>query len=196
MNPNFIPLDTISNQPFDLDSIQIATPCRADWNAMSGDHRVRHCKSCAKNVYNLSALSRAAALRLIQEKEGDLCVQLHRRADGTLITSDCAVGISTWKKPRRALQNLFAATIAAILGIFGVANGRAADQNSALLMGAPRMMGEAVRGEIAPTMGQPQIIAPKTAVKSAKTNAKRTSKSARKPKRALQHRPLQHRRHR
>ena len=50
---NFIPLD----------SIQLATPCSADWNAMPGDSRTRFCASCAKNVYNLSAMSRDEAQR-------------------------------------------------------------------------------------------------------------------------------------
>ena len=37
-----------------LDNIRVATPCSADWNAMTGDDRVRACGSCKKHVYNLS----------------------------------------------------------------------------------------------------------------------------------------------
>lgn len=79
-----------------LDDIRIATPCSADWNAMPGDERVRHCPECRLNVYNVAAMSRRDAGLLIQQKEGRLCVRLHRRADGTLITADC------WDKLRAA----------------------------------------------------------------------------------------------
>jgi hypothetical protein len=42
-----------------LDNIRIASPCAADWNAMTGDERVRHCGACKKDVFNLSALTLA-----------------------------------------------------------------------------------------------------------------------------------------
>jgi hypothetical protein len=91
-----------------LDDIRVATPCRADWDKMTGDEQARFCQSCQKNVYNIAMMSRDEALALIAEKEGNLCVRLSRRADGTLITNDCPVGIKT-KKRRRGW------TIAAIL---------------------------------------------------------------------------------
>ncbi|HEY0076993.1 MAG TPA: hypothetical protein VGB77_23105, partial [Abditibacteriaceae bacterium] len=68
-----------------LDDIRVATPCRADWDKMSGDEQARFCQSCRKNVYNIAMMSRDEALALITEKEGNLCVRLSRRADGTLI---------------------------------------------------------------------------------------------------------------
>lgn len=83
-----------------LDDIRVATPCRADWDKMSGDEQARFCQSCQKNVYNIAMMSRAEALALIAEKEGNLCVRLSRRADGTLITNDCPVGIRTRKRRR------------------------------------------------------------------------------------------------
>jgi hypothetical protein len=79
-----------------LDDIQIATPCSADWNAMQGDERVRHCPDCRLNVYNVSAMSRREAALLIQGHEGRLCLRLFRRADGTLLTANC------WDKVRAA----------------------------------------------------------------------------------------------
>jgi hypothetical protein len=41
------------------------------------------------NVYYLSALSRNEAEELINTREGNLCVRLYRRADGTVMTRDC-----------------------------------------------------------------------------------------------------------
>jgi hypothetical protein len=85
---------------------------------MAGDERVRFCGLCRKNVYNLSALSREAAERLIEERQGKLCALLYRRADGTVLTSDCPVGA-------RAFVSRVTRRIAASLtGLFLILGGR------------------------------------------------------------------------
>ena len=76
-----------------LDRISVAAPCHADWESMSGTDRVRHCGQCDKNVYNISAISRQEAEDLIRENEGRLCVRFYRRADGTVLTQNCPVGL-------------------------------------------------------------------------------------------------------
>jgi hypothetical protein len=93
-----------------LPNIRIAAPCTADWNAMSGDERMRACGSCNKNVYNLSNMTRDEAEALIIAKEGKLCVRYYRRTDGTIILKDCEVAISNRRKRR-----LIAAGAAALL---------------------------------------------------------------------------------
>jgi hypothetical protein len=93
-----------------LQSISIATPCRADWSKMEGDDKSRFCQTCQKSVYNLSAMTTPEAQALIAEKDGSLCARIYRRADGTVITSDCLVGKTA---PRRAF---WGASLAAIFG--------------------------------------------------------------------------------
>jgi hypothetical protein len=90
-----------------LPNIRMANPCPADWNAMRGDDRVRACATCNKNVYNLSAMTRADAESLIVSKNGDLCAQYWQRADGTIILSDCTVQLT---RRRRTLAAIAAAT--------------------------------------------------------------------------------------
>lgn len=75
-----------------LPNIRIASPCTADWNAMTGDERVRHCAQCDKDVFNLSAMTRVEAEALIVEKNHDLCARYYQRKDGTILLSDCEVG--------------------------------------------------------------------------------------------------------
>ncbi len=72
-----------------LDGLTVATPCRAAWDEMSGDDTVRFCARCEKHVYNLSALSRLEAERLVRQAEGELCARFYRRPDGTVVTRDC-----------------------------------------------------------------------------------------------------------
>ena len=38
-------------------------------------------------------MTREAAEALVRAKEGDLCVRYYRRADGTVLTADCSVGV-------------------------------------------------------------------------------------------------------
>ncbi|RYG74346.1 hypothetical protein EON80_02535 [bacterium] len=152
-------MNTSSNTIIPLESIQIATPCRADWDKMSGDDQSRFCGSCAKNVYNLSAMSRDEAQRLILEKEGHLCVQLHRRADGTIITSDCAVGISPMHRSAGAFRSLMAASVAAVLGVFGIRSSQAVESS-----GAKPKVAQPVNPEMTAEMGivGPPQTTPKT----------------------------------
>jgi hypothetical protein len=76
-----------------LSRVSVASPCPASWDRMEGDDRVRYCSQCRLNVYNLSAMSAAEAEALVREREGRLCVRFYRRRDGTMLTSNCPVGV-------------------------------------------------------------------------------------------------------
>ena len=102
----------MATHPFSLDLIHVASPCPANWDEMSGDDRVRFCKQCSKSVYKLSEMTRAEAEAFVQNHEGRLCAQFYRRADGTVLTADCPVGV--WD-----MQTRFArlwASAAALIG--------------------------------------------------------------------------------
>lgn len=140
-----------------LDQVKIASPCNADWNQMQGDDKSRYCGKCEKNVYNLSAMTKEDAELLILEKEGNLCVRLYRRTDGTVLTEDCPVGV------RRKRLRLFG-VVAIAGGAMATAAGFAASLLTqgkpatpvAVEMGAPppqpvpqHEQGEAVMGDMA-----------------------------------------------
>ena len=72
---------------------KIASPCSERWDTMLGDGAVRACSRCEKKVFDLSQMTLGQAEALIAENAtGDLCVRLYRRADGTMLFSDCVVG--------------------------------------------------------------------------------------------------------
>jgi hypothetical protein len=83
-----------------LDQLRIAAPCPADWDQMFSfeDERVRFCSQCNLNVYNLSGMSREEAEALINKTEGRLCVRFYRRADGSILTQNCPVGLRAIKR--------------------------------------------------------------------------------------------------
>ena len=130
-----------------LDNIRVASPCTADWNAMTGDERVRACGACDKDVYNLSALTRDEAEALIVARNGRLCVRYYQRKDGTILLGDCTVGAGN-KRRRR----LVAAGAAALLAGGGVlahhltASARGTD----VVMGAIESPAPEVVPEVAP----------------------------------------------
>jgi hypothetical protein len=107
-----------------LEDIRIATPCNADWQDMSGDDRVRFCGKCDKNVYNLSAMTRGEAEELVRQKEGRLCVRLYQRADGTVLSADCPVGVRRKRLRQRVWASLSGAA-ASLMLVLGVWTGRA-----------------------------------------------------------------------
>jgi hypothetical protein len=96
-----------------LENLKIAKPCSADWASMSGDERKRFCQMCKLHVYNLSDMTRTEAEDLITKTEGNVCVRLYKRADGTVITRDCPVGLAAL---RRRMATL-AASVAAFLAV-------------------------------------------------------------------------------
>jgi hypothetical protein len=118
-----------------LESIRIASPCNASWDEMKGDDRVRFCGHCEKNVYNLSGMAREEAERLVAQNDS-ICVRLYKRADGTVLTQDCPVGVR--KRRRRR-----------VLAAVGVGGGLFASAAGAMFttMGSPAPI-EAKMGEI------------------------------------------------
>src|SRR5688500_16534157 len=96
-----------------LDRVRIASPCSMPWKDMEGTDWVRYCGHCRLNVYNLSALSRPEAESLIQEKEGRLCAAYFQRRDGTILTSDCPVGL-------QAVRRRFVVMAGSIAALFAI----------------------------------------------------------------------------
>src|SRR5438270_4046304 len=96
-----------------LDGVRVAAPCPADWNRMVGDERMRYCGQCNLHVYNLSGMTRKEAESLIANAEGRLCLRFYRRADGTILTRNCPVGLRALK---RRVTRVAGAMLSAVLG--------------------------------------------------------------------------------
>ncbi|GAC1545981.1 MAG: hypothetical protein NVS3B10_10010 [Polyangiales bacterium] len=110
-----MPYRTAPQSPLRLDTLRIASPCRADWSSMPGDDRVRHCSICGKHVYQLSAMTSDEANALLAANDEAPCVRLYRRSDGAVMTSDCAVGRTDRTRRRVVLAVVGAMTTATSL---------------------------------------------------------------------------------
>ena len=96
--------------------LEVASPCREKWESMTGDERVRHCAKCQLNVFNVSELTEVEIVAMLQAKTGRVCGRLFRRADGTVLTKDCPVGLA---RVRRQLALVVAAVLTLVLGALG-----------------------------------------------------------------------------
>jgi hypothetical protein len=106
-----------------LDYVRVAAPCPADWERMTGDERVRFCNQCNLHVYNLSGMTKREAETLVANAEGRLCVRFYRRADGTILTRNCPVGLRAIKqRVSRTLGAALSAVISFFAG-FGLVQG-------------------------------------------------------------------------
>jgi hypothetical protein len=143
-----------------LDRVTIATPCPARWEDMTGTDQARFCGQCSKTVYNVSAMTREEAETLLGQAELP-CVRIYQRADGTILTSDCPVGLV--RKRRRTLLASIAATVVAGLSGLGFIAARRAMQPQ-VLMGAVEPEYHATAGipfiapEATPTMPVPSAL--------------------------------------
>jgi hypothetical protein len=83
-----------------LDQVSIASPCSVRWEDMPGDERVRSCDQCNLKVHNIAEMTRDEAEAFLREavdikaRGGRVCGLLWRRADGTILTKDCPVGLA------------------------------------------------------------------------------------------------------
>ena len=125
-----------------LDNVRIAAPCPANWNEMVGGDRVRYCRSCEKNVYNLSEMSQNDAEKLLKTHEGHLCVRYYRRNDGTIMTNNCPVGL-------RTIRKVYLKTAASAAALCGLVFGAMAS------MGTRQKEQGDVAGSIAPKVAVP-----------------------------------------
>lgn len=104
------------------------------WEDMSGDDRTRHCAECNLNVHNIAGMTRGEAEALLARHfnpdgepiAGRFCAQIYRRADGTVLTADCPVGLAALRaKARRTVVRIAAAVgITSFVGFLAAAESR------------------------------------------------------------------------
>ncbi len=119
-----------------LDELRVANPCSsAIWSDATDDDRARLCKTCNKDVYNLSLMTLDEANDLIREKEGKLCISLYHSFKGKVLTADSP-------KLLRGLRRKYiitrAKTIALAFAIWGFITGTTTSCRNPLTVGLPK----------------------------------------------------------
>ena len=136
-----------------LDHVKIAEPCNADWEQMVGTDRVRYCGQCNLNVYNVSSMTKIDAESFILRNEGRLCIRFYRRADGSILTEDCPVGL---RAARQRASRFVRASASTLLGFFaGLGLTSATQEFKEPHMGRRVMIQEADRFAVTGSYGVP-----------------------------------------
>ncbi len=89
-----------------LDNLSVASPCKASWENMTGNERVRFCHHCEQKVYDVSKMSAEEAEAFLARafnNHDSVCVRFYRRKDGTVLTRDCPVGLRALRRRLLAL---------------------------------------------------------------------------------------------
>ena len=120
-----------------LDTVRVASPCNADWDAMIGNDRARFCGQCNLNVYNLSSMAKAEAEQLIGRTEGRLCVRYFRRADGSIMTRDCPVGLRAFRRRMSYVARAVSSAVLSFLAGLGFYEFTQRGPGFTVTMGAP-----------------------------------------------------------
>jgi hypothetical protein len=119
---------------------------------MDGDDRVRFCRECNRNVYNLTAMTEREARRVVAEREGRLCVRFYQRPDGTVLTSDCPVGAKRSFLLAGARAAAVVASAAAGITALSACN---SVEDAPVRMGEPLMGSPPVEGDWDAGTGEP-----------------------------------------
>jgi len=105
-----------------LKSLQVASPCQANWEDMKGTDKVRFCQLCKLNVYNISEMTTVEAEQLLTRrcKFTRTCVRFYRRTDGTVLTQNCPIGL---RRLKSASTQLWQRISAIVFWFFAVLSG-------------------------------------------------------------------------
>ena len=96
---------------------QIAAPCHVKWEDMTGDDKQRFCGDCKLNVLNAEAMTDDEVRQaLLKAQNGErVCMQIYKRADGTILTQNCPQGIKLLRERARQAAAWFAGALSMLL---------------------------------------------------------------------------------
>lgn len=96
---------------------QIAAPCHVNWEDMTGDDKQRFCGDCKLNVLNAEAMTDDEVLQaLLKAQNGErVCMQIYKRADGTILTQNCPKGIKLIRERARQAAAWLAGALSMML---------------------------------------------------------------------------------
>lgn len=101
-----------------LNRLVIQSPCKKDWEEMSGGGAERHCAECDRQVFDFRQMTPRQISARIQATGGHLCARLTRGSDGRLLTLEPPfepMAPSTWTAHRAS--PVAAAMVSALLGL-------------------------------------------------------------------------------
>lgn len=156
-----------------LHIIDVKTPCDEPWLQMEAvGPGQRNCALCMQDVYDLSAMTKDEAETLIFESTGRVCVRFFRRADGTVVTSDCSpVRFRQLRAAGQGGLRLAAKVIGAVVAVLTLLGFARVAGYSPFAWLSPSMGDVAIQGAmVAPEPLQGEVVFEDEAARSAHTH--------------------------
>ncbi|HKO45686.1 MAG TPA: ankyrin repeat domain-containing protein [Pyrinomonadaceae bacterium] len=95
-----------------LQRLAVTSPCTQDWDSMIGNDSVRFCEHCSLHVHNISAMTRAKALRLAEKSKGRICVRYYHDPNGLVTTKPVSPRLhQLGRRVSRVAAGAFSATL-------------------------------------------------------------------------------------
>ena len=108
-----------------LRRLTVTSPCNQDWDSMIGNDRVRFCEHCSLHVHNISAMTRAKALRLAEKSKGRICVRYYHDPNGLVATKAVSPRLyQLGRRVSRVAAGAFSATLSLTAAVAQSPSGR------------------------------------------------------------------------
>ncbi|HQR32291.1 MAG TPA: carboxypeptidase-like regulatory domain-containing protein [Blastocatellia bacterium] len=111
-----------------LAKLNVAQPCSASWQEMTGNEQKRFCSHCNKHVFDFSRMTRQQIEAVTAVHQGNLCARITRREDGSMVMLEPTLPAYAVRRLNSPLLNAAMAT-ALSLNIYATA------QSATLLQG-------------------------------------------------------------
>lgn len=94
-----------------LDQLNVAKPCSASWEEMTGNHQKRFCAECSKHVFDFSQMTRQQIEAVTAVHQGNLCARITRREDGSMVMAEPALPLYPSRRLNSPVLNAAVATM-------------------------------------------------------------------------------------
>lgn len=95
----------------------VAAPCPVKWEDMKGDEKRRVCAQCDCYVLKATQMTdEEVAEAITRAASGQrVCMQFYKRADGTILTKNCSVGVAAMRERAGRFVRWVASAVAVLL---------------------------------------------------------------------------------
>jgi len=132
-----------------LHRLAVSSPCSQDWNSMIGNDRVRFCEHCSLHVHNISEMTPAKALRLVENSQGRICVRYYHDPNGAVVTKSVSPRLyQLGRRVSRVAAGAFSATLSLSAAVAQSPSGPQPSVNPVVRADTRWALGAAVAGTI------------------------------------------------
>lgn len=94
-----------------LAKLNVAQPCSASWQEMTGNEQKRFCSHCNKHVFDFSRMTRQQIEAVTAVNQGNLCARITRNEDGSMVMLEPSLPVYASRRLNSPMLNAAVVTI-------------------------------------------------------------------------------------